>query len=622
MAIFALCTTHVYADDYLAYHVVGKVNSVSSGKSRPIVMNTHITSETHVSIPYGGKLELMDETGNRRIILKTPGSGAVKTLMKDGNNTISKLSASYAAYVKKQMTNTGLVSKQRYTDFATVTRELDSVPDGQANAGKQGFGQTLQGRFNKFKNQKQKRFESFRDQCNRKYTDFVRKAWVKFDSNAAIDRPQDQHVDPRVSDDAVRNNQTQEERKEIKASASVRADNTATVTQPTPIEQVKETSLPDAVSSYSSCMPFTYFGTDLSVRLDETKRVNLGKITPDRIADALLYFSTETYDNLLYDCLKIRQEYALCDWAYLMMLQQLADQFCGEGTDESTLLLGHLFCQSGYKIRYASDESGLHLLVASPHIIYGRAYYVIDGDMYYPMKNIAGAVDICLAQFPNEKTLSLDIDRQPLLAWESDDTRTIRSKRYPEIELTFNTNRNLLAFYDCYPPSCTDNDPTTRWLMYASTPVDEHVKAKIYPTLREKLQGLDDLEAVNRILNLIQTGLEYEYDDNVWGGDRAFFAEETLHYPFCDCEDRAILFTRLVRDLLDLDCALVYYPGHLGAAVRFKQTVAGTNYVTDAGSVYTVCDPTYINAYVGEQHPDYDNVEISLIELPTARHEQ
>ena len=26
--------------------------------------------------------------------------------------------------------------------------------------------------------------------------------------------------------------------------------------------------------------------------------------------------------------------------------------------------------------------------------------------------------------------------------------------------------------------------------------------------------------------------------------------------------------------------------------------------------------------YVGEQHPDYDNVEISLIELPTARHEQ
>lgn len=34
----------------------------------------------------------------------------------------------------------------------------------------------------------------------------------------------------------------------------------------------------------------------------------------------------------------------------------------------------------------------------------------------------------------------------------------------------------------------------------------------------------------------------YEYDNKVWGHDRALFAEETLYYPYCDSEDRSIVF--------------------------------------------------------------------------------
>ena len=88
--------------------------------------------------------------------------------------------------------------------------------------------------------------------------------------------------------------------------------------------------------------------------------------------------------------------------------------------------------------------------------------------------------------------------------------------------------------------------------MYANTPVEAEVKAQLYPQLEAQLKGLSQKEAVERILNWVQTGFEYEYDNKVWGHDRAFFAEETLFYPYCDCEDRSILLTRLVRDLLHL----------------------------------------------------------------------
>jgi hypothetical protein len=98
------------------------------------------------------------------------------------------------------------------------------------------------------------------------------------------------------------------------------------------------------------------------------------------------------------------------------------------------------------------------------------------------------------------------------------------------------------------------------------------------------------------------------------GHDRAFFAQETLYYPYCDCEDRAILFSRLVRDLVGLDVVLLYYPGHLAAAVGFNNDERG-DYLTYKNRKYVVCDPTYINAGVGRTMPGMNNQEAQVIAL-------
>ena len=98
------------------------------------------------------------------------------------------------------------------------------------------------------------------------------------------------------------------------------------------------------------------------------------------------------------------------------------------------------------------------------------------------------------------------------------------------------------------------------------------------------------------------------------GEDRAFFPDETLYYPYCDCEDRSILFTRLVRDLLGFKCVLVYYPGHLASAVAIPGDVKG-DYIMVNGKRFMVCDPTYIGASVGNTMPDMDNAQAKVILL-------
>ena len=136
----------------------------------------------------------------------------------------------------------------------------------------------------------------------------------------------------------------------------------------------------------------------------------------------------------------------------------------------------------------------------------------------------------------------------------------------------------------------------------------------LYPQLRELIAGKSQWEAGNLLLNWVQTAFVYEYDDKVWGEDRAFFPDETLYYPYCDCEDRSILFSRLVRDLMGLEVILLYYPGHLATAVCFTEDVAG-DYLLVNGKRYVVCDPTFINANVGRTMTDMDNATAHVILL-------
>ncbi len=158
-----------------------------------------------------------------------------------------------------------------------------------------------------------------------------------------------------------------------------------------------------------------------------------------------------------------------------------------------------------------------------------------------------------------------------------------------------------------------DNE-VSRWAVYANTPLDDIVKQKLYPSLRAAIAGKSELDAVNILLNFVQTAFVYEYDDKVWGGDRAFFSGETLYYPYADCEDRSILFSRLVRDLTELDVILVCYPGHLAAAVHFKNAVSG-DYINLNGAKYVIADPTYINAPVGATMPNMNNNTATVIKL-------
>ena len=115
---------------------------------------------------------------------------------------------------------------------------------------------------------------------------------------------------------------------------------------------------------------------------------------------------------------------------------------------------------------------------------------------------------------------------------------------------------------------------------------------------------MTEQQAVNFLLRFVQTSLKYETDSEQFGEENYLFPEETLFYPYSDCEDRAVLFAWLVRSLLKLDVIGLDYPGHVAAAVSFSEKVNGAS-IDYHGKTYVVTDPTYINARAGMVMPGY-----------------
>jgi hypothetical protein len=187
--------------------------------------------------------------------------------------------------------------------------------------------------------------------------------------------------------------------------------------------------------------------------------------------------------------------------------------------------------------------------------------------------------------FTNRRTVSFSLAQST--------PKTVATVRDPQIRATVTTNRNLIDFYNSYPI-------TSNW--------------DLYPVLKTAIAGKSHAEAANLLLNFVQFAFKYQTDAQQFGYERPLFADETFFYPASDCEDRAILYSILVRDLLGLEVVLLQYPQHLATAVHFNETVQG-DYLMIENKKFLVCDPTYLGADIGMAMDEFKQVKAKVMKI-------
>ena len=500
--------------------------------------------------------------------------------------------------------------------------------------------------FNDFSQNKQDEYDSFRKAMNERYAEFMRNSWAavkaipmvqpekekpiepiiyKQDNQPEIEPENKPNIQPKVepkndrqenkyieedSEDDLEVEEEVEEKVDIEENSIPIKEDVILVPMPLPLPEPIAPVVPKEDIAHK-IVSISFYGTLVSVGFPTSDDLQITNLSENALADTWILLSDEKYDITVSNVIEIRDNLSLCDWGYIKMLQAITEKQYGQ-TNEAIMMQAYLMSQSNYKVRLARTDQKLYLLVASQCNILSMYSFVLDGDKFYALNCNEKQLYICDAAFDKEQAISLQLRKEQNLDNALTPERKLTSRF--GIEAYVHTNKNDIDFYNDYPSAYIGNNTMTRWAVYANTPLSNNTQLKLYTTLKNAIAGLSERDAVNKILNFVQTAFTYEYDDKVWGGDRPFFAEETLYYPYSDCEDRSILFTRLVKDIIGLDVVLIYYPGHLATAVRFNQPVQG-DYLIYNNQRYTICDPTYINAPVGMTMPDMNNQEAQVISL-------
>jgi hypothetical protein len=266
-----------------------------------------------------------------------------------------------------------------------------------------------------------------------------------------------------------------------------------------------------------------------------------------------------------------------------------------------------LWNQLGFHARVAASGNELILLLPSKHKLYGLPFVVLDGNRYYIVsgKN-AGMMRTFSRNFSKaNKPIDMELKDSPVFAQKWNQRKLKPAKLNMESEINYNLN--LTDFLNVLPQ--TDLE------VIFKAKVAESVAEKFKNDLSPLLVGKSEVEQVSVLLNFVQQSFLYQTDQEQFGREKYFYVEEMLHYPYSDCEDRAVLFAWLVRSLLGIQVIGLSYETHVATAVQFSQPIKG-DAVNWKGHPYIVCDPTYIGAGVGLSMPGMRNQAFRVIEIP------
>lgn len=457
--------------------------------------------------------------------------------------------------------------------------------------------------FEQWKQQQLDSFQDYRDERDREFTAFLKEHWREIELMKGFvrdDRPKPLVI-PVARPEPVK---PVPALKPVKPLPVIVTPEVPVSLEPLPVP---------ADEREGASADIDYFGSAITIYYDPALIISFpGRPGEKAISEFWSETSKQDYEPLLTQLGRHKQEMQLDDWGYAVLINRLAQQVYPASDNRQALFGWFVLTKSGYKCRIAYDESSVYLLLAARQQIYDVTYFTYDNQRYY-----AVSFDGDVGKPGSAYTYD---GHYPGAVNAMDMTIRTRAAKLPGAQqrsLTFEyggTHYGVDASYDKAYVEYLDTYPQLDLGVYFESEVGATVESPLLQQLAKEIEGMNEQEAVNFLLRFVQTALKYKTDEMQFGKENYLFPEETIYYPYSDCEDRSVLFAWLIRRLLGLEMVALSYPGHIATAVSLTSAVDG-DYVTHNGKRYTVADPTYINATVGMTMPEFIDAKPDVISI-------
>ncbi|HEY0666313.1 MAG TPA: hypothetical protein VGD24_09625 [Gallionella sp.] len=317
--------------------------------------------------------------------------------------------------------------------------------------------------------------------------------------------------------------------------------------------------------------------------------------------------SGSKYEPTIRTIGEVRRELKLDDWGHVALWREVVRALQPDRLSEQNLLLWYFLVKSGYDVRLGYHGSDVHLFVAVKQQVYSTKFTTVGGQTYYAVMatdhgDSIGSFYTYEANYPN-KLSPLDIGSASTGFTKAASMQRNLSFEYQNksIRLDVPYDRDLVQYMGTYPQS--------EFELYFDTGGSSLLAHGLLTELEKHTSKMNEEEAVNFLLAFVQQSFPYKTDDEQFGREKYFFVEESLHYPYNDCEDRSVLFSWLVSRLLGIKVVGLVYPGHMTTAVALKTVKPGYATADYQGNHLVIADPTYIGATVGMAMPSYEKLK-------------
>lgn len=355
------------------------------------------------------------------------------------------------------------------------------------------------------------------------------------------------------------------------------------------ILQVPKSNLSDDENTTGSSVDF--YGQEILLP-DLSDHLSLESISQnDIIAFYQQYLQEEALIVSSHEIIQSGQALQLNGWGLIQLLMIVSENYFAK-INERVLFSWITLMRNGHEVKIGHDGIQIYLLAHFDRKIFNNSYVHINGTRYYivpfPGQDFPDAgIQSFETNYPGETSiLSLQFKTLPILTGSP----YTRSLEYCQKTIHIPLALSLVRFLYSYP-SCELS-------IYFNAPGSGPSLSAFDPFLLPLLNEKTEKEQVDLLLDFIQQSIPYQTDEEQFASEKYLFADETLYFPYADCEDRAILFVKLIERYTGLKAIGLDYPDHVSTGISFSKQIQG-DYLIFEGIKYYICDPTYIGAKSG-----------------------
>lgn len=452
--------------------------------------------------------------------------------------------------------------------------------------------------FKDFKKSQSESFKKFKDEKDSAFNSYLKQEWGAYNVSEALplyEKPKPAEI-PKTTPQPI---------KSVGPTISVKTKEVQKVEEKSlePVAVPKEQQIIITIETKPKDLIFDFYGTKLGFDIPEgIKKANFYPQNQSGISNFFNMAASSEYEALLSEIKKVSKNMNLNDWGVYLLVTKIS-QTLFSTEDNAKLLSWFIFNKIGYAVKIGLAKTHVVLMHYSQKTIYSTPNYNFGNKKYYVVANYAkekvGRIFSYKEEYPGStKPLDLSLESLPILQ-EKTESKTLNFSQFGNsysIPITY--NKNIIDFMSTYPQADYET--------FFNAPIDSKTYSDLAASIKKFIDGKKASEAINFVLNFVQKSFKYERDDRQFGREKVMFAQETLYFDKSDCEDRAILFSYLVKELFHINVIGVKYQDHMATALYIPMD---GDSVTAESKKFVIADPTYIDANIGMSMPKYKSIK-------------